>query len=284
MYTQKISDKKSLMIITRSNVSNERGATATVLPCLEEIDRRKIYLEHDCESMLKFCTKELCYSETAAIRRIKSARLLRDVPTLLPAIAAGKLTLSNLSLATEFFKGEKIKNPAQKKSIIENLQGKSSREAEKLLFAQATPDSNFRRKSRIKRVSATDWELTVTITNELKTSFDKIRELKSHSIQNFEDLLTIMATQTLKNLEPKPSVRKPTAITTARVATPTQKRHLLHQANCQCEYINPKTQQRCQATHYLEADHIIPAAKNGKTELKNLRILCRAHNQWRAMK
>ena len=269
---------------TRVEVSTERKSTAKVLPYLAEIDRRKAYLEYDCESMIIFCTQEFKYSETAAIRRIKAARLLRDVPTIYSAIIEGKLNLTTLSIASDFFKGEKINNPEQKRSIIINLQNKSSRDVEKLLFEKSSPDSNFRRKSRLKRVSATDWELTVTITEKLKTSLDRIRNLKSHSIQNYEDLITIMVAQTLKNLEPKPATRQPIAITPARIATPAQKRHLLTQANCRCEYINPKTSQRCQSTRYLEADHIKPAQQGGKTALNNLRILCRNHNQWRSIK
>ena len=37
----------------------------------------------------------------------------------------------------------------------------------------------------------------------------------------------------------------------------------------------------CTNTLNTEVDHIIPLALGGKTELKNLRLLCRAHNQAR---
>lgn len=36
---------------------------------------------------------------------------------------------------------------------------------------------------------------------------------------------------------------------------------------------------RCGSRHGLEPDHIEPRGKGGKTELSNLRLLCRAHNQ-----
>ena len=85
--------------------TTERKSTLNVLPYLAEIDRRKAYLEYDCESMIKFCTKEFKYSETAAIRRVKAARLLRDVPSILPALKEGKLNLTTLSIASDFFKG-----------------------------------------------------------------------------------------------------------------------------------------------------------------------------------
>ena len=33
----------------------------------------------------------------------------------------------------------------------------------------------------------------------------------------------------------------------------------------------------------LEIDHIVPVARGGKTEIKNLRVLCSAHNILAAM-
>ena len=39
---------------------------------------------------------------------------------------------------------------------------------------------------------------------------------------------------------------------------------------------------RCTATGRLEFDHIVPLAKGGRTSAENLRVLCRAHNQYEA--
>jgi len=39
---------------------------------------------------------------------------------------------------------------------------------------------------------------------------------------------------------------------------------------------------RCEATRRLELDHITPVAQGGRTEPANLRLLCRAHNQFEA--
>ncbi len=39
---------------------------------------------------------------------------------------------------------------------------------------------------------------------------------------------------------------------------------------------------RCEATRQLELDHIVPVAKGGRTTYDNLRLLCRAHNQFEA--
>jgi HNH endonuclease len=36
---------------------------------------------------------------------------------------------------------------------------------------------------------------------------------------------------------------------------------------------------KCDATEFLELDHIEPFALGGKTEASNVRVLCRVHNQ-----
>lgn len=36
---------------------------------------------------------------------------------------------------------------------------------------------------------------------------------------------------------------------------------------------------RCDSTHALEVDHVIPKAKGGSDTLENLRLLCRSCNQ-----
>jgi hypothetical protein len=40
--------------------------------------------------------------------------------------------------------------------------------------------------------------------------------------------------------------------------------------------------QRCPACSDLDFDHIIPVARGGKSTVDNVRVLCRAHNQYEA--
>ncbi|MGE3975943.1 MAG: HNH endonuclease [Bdellovibrionales bacterium] len=46
-----------------------------------------------------------------------------------------------------------------------------------------------------------------------------------------------------------------------------------------CQYKNTQTGRICGSRHYLQFDHIKPLALGGKTELKNLRLLCSNHNK-----
>ena len=49
----------------------------------------------------------------------------------------------------------------------------------------------------------------------------------------------------------------------------------------QCTYVHHETKRQCASRHLLQIDHIQPFALGGRTEKKNLRLLCAGHNQYR---
>jgi hypothetical protein len=55
-------------------------------------------------------------------------------------------------------------------------------------------------------------------------------------------------------------------------------RILWSRAGSQCEYVDELTGRRCVSHFKLQRDHIIPLAKGGSNEIKNLRLLCQTHN------
>ena len=48
-----------------------------------------------------------------------------------------------------------------------------------------------------------------------------------------------------------------------------------------CSYVDPQTERRCNATHLIEIDHIVPHALGGGADPGNLRLLCGAHHRHR---
>lgn len=50
-----------------------------------------------------------------------------------------------------------------------------------------------------------------------------------------------------------------------------------------CGYTNAENGERCGSRHQLELDHEKPFAHGGKNTVENLRLRCRAHNQWLAV-
>ena len=46
-----------------------------------------------------------------------------------------------------------------------------------------------------------------------------------------------------------------------------------------CSYVDPQTGRRCNSTHLIEIDHIVPHALGGGADPGNLRLLCGAHHR-----
>src|SRR5437867_5477428 len=78
----------------KSVVAQERGATATVLAHIAEVDGRRLYVPAGFPSMFLYCVHELHFSEEAARKRIHAARAARRFPAIFSAVAEGRLHLS----------------------------------------------------------------------------------------------------------------------------------------------------------------------------------------------
>ncbi|MGE0526477.1 MAG: HNH endonuclease [Bdellovibrionales bacterium] len=60
------------------------------------------------------------------------------------------------------------------------------------------------------------------------------------------------------------------------------RRVVIQRAGGRCEYQDPVAGRRCESSHQLEADQIVPRALEGGNELSNLRCLCGVHNRMMA--
>src|SRR5262245_25099760 len=125
-------------------VKQERELLTKILHYLKELDARKLYLKLGYSSLFSYVTEALGYSEAAAQRRIYAMRLIRDLPEVEDKIESGKISLSVASQMQSFFQKEaKSKkeqeklNKAQKLELINQLEGISSRNCEKVLAAMA---------------------------------------------------------------------------------------------------------------------------------------------------
>jgi hypothetical protein len=48
-----------------------------------------------------------------------------------------------------------------------------------------------------------------------------------------------------------------------------------------CTFVS-SSGRRCEERRFLELDHVLPAARGGQATVANLRLRCRAHNQYEA--
>ena len=111
-----------LLLQTKNLVRKERQINIQVLQHLQEIEKRKLYLDRGFPSLFEYAVKELGYSHSAAYRRIKSMRLCRDIPQAVSKIKTGSLNLTTASQLQTFFEKKKRKDrDAEKTFVKKNL-------------------------------------------------------------------------------------------------------------------------------------------------------------------
>lgn len=221
--------------------------------------------------MINYAIKELQYSESAALRRIQSARLLADIPEIENKINDGSLSLSNLQKASNFFKQENIQDIGGRLEVIEKLEGKTAREAEKTLFELGTtpalpPES-------VKPVSATFTQVKVNVSDETYNQMMKARSILGEF--SFGDsYMSKVACEAIENVNRKKyklTNKGRETETSGRVPTASQQRELYKRGEGVCE--------KCGSLFKVQKDHRHPYALGGKTETSNLRLLCFHCNQ-----
>lgn len=253
---------KSLLFDTKRLAQRYREVTTKLLHHLKEIDDRKLYAELGHHSLFDYVVKELGFSEPSAARRISAARLLKDVPGIEKKIENGDLTLSNLAKAAQTFKNEKITDPIIKKEILSKIEHKSARECEKTLFEFTSPIS-------VKPLN----KIILEVDDSVFEKFQSIKGLLAHKKLSLNDLMDLVFSLTIQTVEKskfKTTARGPIKESTTRFI-PASLKKAVFERDQRCTKCGSKT--------LLEYDHIKSFSMGGKTELNNLRILCRPCNQ-----
>jgi len=84
----------------------ERQRLAYFLEYVVEVDRRRLWAEHACDSMHKYLTERLGYSDPTASKRVKVARAGEEFPFLLEVIREGRLHLTGAYLLSKHLTDE----------------------------------------------------------------------------------------------------------------------------------------------------------------------------------
>ena len=175
-----LSDQK-LLATTSKIVLEEKRLTSLVLEHLQEIENRKVYCDLGIESLFKYCTQVLKYSEAEASVRVNATRLIKAVPKAKEKIDKGELNLTNASAIQRFFKSNQT--PAEEKDhVIEKVKGKSTRETNKILD----------------QMSGIERKKTITLNERLLNKLEKIqKEFGDYS--ELEAIEALLDQQTSKN-------------------------------------------------------------------------------------
>jgi hypothetical protein len=277
---------------------------ARLLAHLVEVEERRLHLEAACPSMFQFCVQRLGMSEDEACRRIHAARLARRFPDLLVRIERGELTLSTMVLLQDAL------TEASYEELVEAAAGKTKAEVQALL-AKRTPRPEVPAAittipmqpafptvgvapargpaaaagPQLVPLSETRHKVQFTASDELREKLERARDLMRHA--NAEGDLAVVVERAvdllLEKLEkqrlgkasrPRQSREDGDPASVSRAT----RRAVFERDGERCTFTDAEGH-RCPATTWLEVDHVVARAHGGTSELGNLRVRCRAHNQ-----
>jgi len=116
-----------LLAGTRRLVGKSNQILAALLAHLAEVESRGVHRNKACSSLYAYCVYELRFSEDAASRRVCAARLVKRFPTLLDAIASGKLHLTGLLMLGPYI------TPQNQLELLARAQFRTKKELAKLV-------------------------------------------------------------------------------------------------------------------------------------------------------
>lgn len=211
-------------------------------------------------------------------------RLIRDLPEIEEKLESGAVSLTNAAMAQTHFKHEersaKPLSSEEKLEVLRDLEGKSSREAERKLR-----ELNPKRitKDRVEPLDANLVEIRFSAPKELGDKLQRLMGLLAHSDPHITlaDLVDKLADLALKEWDPaKEPARAVHRKTEApKSGAPRIRRRVPKAIEREVWRRDQGRCQKCNSQHGLELDHIHPVALGGESTIENLRLLCRSCNQ-----
>jgi hypothetical protein len=274
MRLEELSDVRLLASLD-TFVSSQRACMVDIVAHLAELDSRPAVFARGYPSLFQYCLEHLHFSEDEACRRIEAARLSRRFPATLAALAAG----NGLGLVQP--------DPG----TTDTSQG-----AIPVAFALASPPVTDARRSRLEPLSQDRFALQVTISRSLKDELELVRDLMRHRNPNGDlervlgDAMAALRSKLEKEklaatAKPRSNAcgapSKKTQATASRRIPAETKRAIVEKEGLRCSFVGIDGR-RCACRAFLEYDHVEPVGLDGGHGEDNVRILCRAHNQYAA--
>ncbi|MBL6990774.1 MAG: HNH endonuclease [Bacteriovoracaceae bacterium] len=261
----KLSDKQ-LVAGIKIKVKEEKLIVAEVLNYLEEIDKRKVFVDYGTPSLFKFCTRILKYSDAEAAIRVKTIRAIKVAPIIKQKIQDGSLNLTTAASIDSFFKNNRDQN---KDKIVEKVCGRSTTEVKNIL--------NSLSKNPPPR------ELKITLPEHLLKKLEKVG-LDFDDCSELE-VIECLIDKYIEQIEHDKAKRTSTKQSKNQRYIPREVRESVDKrANNRCEGFSPITGKRCTSRVNLQYDHQHPISLGGDSSAQNIRKLCFGCNQRAAVK
>jgi len=296
-------------------VSIELASTLKVLHFINDLDRRKSFLELGYSSVLDYCVRKLGYSRSGAGRRIQAARCAHRHPEVFGLLRARELSVGTAALI------EGILSDDNKDEILRRIRGATHREIERVVSEYRPPvalrdrfhfvqvpvpaprnaDAEFFARM-CRRSLPEEWRqpmqekvyVQFLADEEFMKLFEEVRNLMPDGgEQNIADVMRrVLAEYRDRHSPVARHARREAKNGSARLESQrwecnsTQSRHIPDEVRDmvfvrdggQCSFVAADGT-RCQCRKNLQLDHIKPFAAGGTHHPENLRLLCGAHNR-----
>jgi hypothetical protein len=293
----------------------EHASTMKVLHFINDLDRRKSYLELGYSSVFDYCVRKLNYSRSGAGRRIQAARCARRYPEIFAMLRTRELGIGTAAII------EPILTDYNKDEILGRVRGASHREIERVI-SEYRPPMALRDRLRYVQVpmpAAKDADAEFFSRRCVRSVPEEWRPATVQRVyvqfladeefikvlEEVQDLMSTGDEETFAEIMKRALIEcrdghSPAARNARRQAkrgaaslesqrwecNPPQSRHVPNEVrdkifvkdHGQCSFVAPDGT-RCRCKKGLQVDHIKPYAAGGTHEPDNLRLLCGAHNR-----
>jgi hypothetical protein len=299
-------DARAMTILAR-----DRESLLELLRNLETNERHRHYATLGFPSLWAYVTQRLGFCDASADRRIASMRLARKFPVIATYLGNGRLNMSQVCALRRVLTADNVR------ALLEGAMGKS----EKVLAAMAAgmsqapmakPRGTLRPvqlppdfalavspgsaggnsgaevdRERIAPVVDELHQLKVLVGKAFREDLEALCDALAHTYPD-RDLESVLhhavkvALETMRKQKEGSGTRKarPADETSSRVPRSVA-RAVMQRDGRRCTF-TAADGRRCEATHLLEFDHLVPVALGGATTVANLAIKCSTHNQLRA--
>lgn len=186
-------------------VKTERKITREVLEMICEVARRGCHLERGYSNLYDWLVRGHGYSQSAANRRIQAARLLRDIPAVAAKIAEGSVNLTTLTQLQTILRieekrmGEKVP-VLLKAEMLRQIEGKTSEETDRIV-KNIFPENKQSTES-LRSLGHERSKLTLVISEKDVEALKRVKELLSHTCQNWSAVVSYLARDYVKRRDP----------------------------------------------------------------------------------
>jgi len=282
----------TLLCELASHAAREQGATADLLADLAELESRKLHYKLGYGSLFEYCVQRLHLSEHSAFKRINAARTARRFPAIFERIADGRLNLTAVLLLGPRLNSQNVEELLDEAANLTKAQVLRvlARRFPKELSGELAPERvNFATHAEELPVGPDLWELVARYGPRLHGQLHYLRDLLSHQIPSgklgevLDRAVAIAIGVTVKRKFSATDHSRSSAgsLSNARSIPAHVKKAVWRRDRGRCTYVSPDGR-RCGSRWQIEYDHRQAFARGGDATVDNVRLLCRAHNQYAA--